>query len=513
MPHSLAKLRVGTVGIAVIMLSCSNLALAKPASSAFRVTISWSKVIRQSNTTPTLQVVVNPLLRPESPISHRAFAALQHLHANYVRFVPWLPYPRLAVAELKPPADGKTYWNFKLIDPMVKAFMRATAGKQVIMNFSTVPEWMFKTAKPVPYPVDPNQVYWNYEQGTELTDSSLKTIADYYARLVSWYTRGGFKDEYGHWHKSGYHYHFAWWEVLNEVDSEHQMNVQEYSRWYDAITAAIHKVSPSTKFVGIALAGTSNWNPNDLGWFSYFIKHRHHAPGTPLNMISYHFYANPPGNSTPQQWPAIVFAQADGFLEHVQWIQNVRRQYNPEIDTDIDEIGTFMPNDNGAKQVQAMLGNDPYWNLSGAMFAYLFGNLAVQGVQVVGESQLIGYPSQFPSVSMVNWTTGVPNARFRVLELLRDNFEPGDVLVQSTSNTPGIYVQAFITPSGARKILVVNILNSTALVRIPNAGGANEEWVDQVTASKRPASKALHSQRFHLGGLGVAVITLRGSGR
>ncbi len=473
------------------------------------IAVSWNKVIRKSNTTPTLQVVVNPLLRPSSPISRRAFQALHKLGANYVRFVPWLPYPKLAVAELKPPANGKTYWNFKLIDPMVKAFMRATAGHPVIMNFSTVPEWMFKTNAPVAYPNDPNQVVWNYEQGTTLTDSSLKTIADYYARLVSWYTRGGFKDEYGHWHKSGYHYHFAWWEVLNEVDYEHQMNVQEYSRWYDAITKAIHRVSPSTRFVGIALAGTSNWNPNDINWFSYFIKPQNHAPGTPLNMMSYHFYASPPGNTTPAQWPGIVFSEADGFLGIVQQIQNIRRQYNPSIATDIDEIGTMMPNDNGASQVQAMLGNDPYWNLSGAMFAYLFGNLAAQGIQITGESQLIGYPSQFPSVSMVNWQTGVPNARFRVLELLRHNFGPGDRITASSVSTPNIYAQGFITPHGERKVLIVNKTNSTALIALPGAARGREEWVDQITANQHPAHRSLHSDSFHLGGLGVAVITLR----
>ena len=172
-----------------------------------------------------------------------------------------------------------------------------------------------------------------------------------------------------------------------------------------------------------------------------------------------------------------------------------------------------MRSDNGADQVKAMLGNDPYWNLSGAMFAYLFGNLAVQGIQVIGESQLIGYPSQFPSVSMVNWTTGAPNARFRVLELLHDNFMPGDTIVHSTTNVSGIYAQGFVTPTGSRKILLVNKLNSPALITIPTAVGAHEEWVDQVTADKRPALRTLHSQQFHLGGLGVAVITLRQGSR
>ena len=42
---------------------------------------------------------------------------------------------------------------------------------------------------------------------------------------------------------------------------------------------------------------------------------------------------------------------------------------------------------------------------------------------------MVGYPTQFPSVSMVDWETGAPNARFRVLELLKNNFGPGDKLV------------------------------------------------------------------------------------
>ena len=37
----------------------------------------------------------------------------------------------------------------------------------------------------------------------------------------SWYVNGGFTDENGVRHESGYHYKFPVWEVLNEVESEH----------------------------------------------------------------------------------------------------------------------------------------------------------------------------------------------------------------------------------------------------------------------------------------------------
>ena len=48
----------------------------------------------------------------------------------------------------------------------------------------------------------------------------MKEVADYQARLVGWYTKGGFNDEYGKWHASGHHYKIAYWEVLNEIESE-----------------------------------------------------------------------------------------------------------------------------------------------------------------------------------------------------------------------------------------------------------------------------------------------------
>src|SRR5437773_12111606 len=70
--------------------------------------VAWDKVERVLNTTATLQVVVNPPLRRGSPIHDRVFQALRALHSDYVRYVPWLPYPPLGVAVLEPPGDRKS---------------------------------------------------------------------------------------------------------------------------------------------------------------------------------------------------------------------------------------------------------------------------------------------------------------------------------------------------------------------------------------------------------------------
>src|ERR1700760_799703 len=135
------------------------------------VTVDWSKTVIVSRSTPTLQVVVNPMLRSGSSMHDASFQALKNLQADYVRYVPWLPYPRLGVAELKAPADGQTSWGFSVIDPMTIDFLEATKGHPAVLNFSTIPQWMYKTEKPVKYPEDPDKVSWDYEQGTELRDA------------------------------------------------------------------------------------------------------------------------------------------------------------------------------------------------------------------------------------------------------------------------------------------------------------------------------------------------------
>lgn len=479
----------------------------KPSDSQeVKVVLDWQKVIATSRTTPTLQVVVNPMLRRGSPIHKQAFQALKGLQADYVRYVPWLPYPKLAVAELEPPNGSNTSWDFSLIDPMTEDFMNATEGHSVIMNFSTIPQWMFKTEKPVPYPSDPDQAVWNYTQGTEFRDTSLKEVADYYARLVSWYTRGGFTDEFGKRHESGHNYKIDYWELLNEVDFEHQMSPETYTRFYDASVQSMRAVQPQMKFVGMALA-TPTKMPN---FFEYFLNPANHKPGIPLDMISYHFYAIPKPDETMDTKQFTYFEQADKFLDVVRYIESIRQRLSPSTRTTINEIGSIDSSDFGQEKPDYVYPPlpDAYWNLSGSLFAYLYAELARQGIDIAGESQLMGYPTQFPSVSMVDWKTGKPNARYWVLKLLHDHFGPGDKLVSTSTDTAGVYAQAFVTPAGERKILLLSKRDRTFHVSIPGAAGSQVHFVDQTTKFEPPASTRLSDATLELRGFGVAVVVL-----
>ena len=473
-----------------------------------KLTVHWDRVIRVSQTTPTIQVVVNPLLRQGTPVSENAYRALHDLQADYVRYVPWLPYPRLGVAELEPPKDGKTFWDFSLIDPMTIDFLEATQGHSVILNFSTIPQWMYKTDKPVAYPDDPDQVVWEYEKGTELRDASAKEVADYYGRLFAWYTKGGFTDEFGKRHESGYHYSIPYWEVLNEPDFEHQTTPETYTKIYDAVVESIRASEPKAKFVGMALAAPSE-NPR---YFEYFLNRKNHKPGIPLDFISYHFYAVPTADQTLQVQQVTFFTQADGFLNVVRYIEQVRKRLSPETRTTVDEIGSISADD----LAQGVPGHvtqpipDSYWNLSGAVYAYIFAELTRLGVDVAGESQLVGYPTQFPSVSMVDWSNGKPNARFWVLKLLKDNFGPGDKLVEIASEPSNPYFSslAVITPNGKGRLLLVNKRDRELELSIPGASGGQIEAVDLSTAFNPPTSSKLLSESVKVKGLGVAVVTV-----
>ncbi len=472
------------------------------------IVVDWNKTLTISKSTPTLQVVTNPMLNPGASIHDGSFAALKALGADYVRYVPWLPYPKIAVAELEPPSKEKTSWDFTYIDPVTKDFFAATQGHSTIVNFSTIPAWMFKSDQPVKYPDDPNQVFWKYTQGTELRDPSGKELGDYFGRLVSWYTQGGFADENGKRHESGNHYSLPYWEVLNEPELEHDTTPEQYTERYDAIVQGIHQVSPQTKFVGLALA-LAGQNPK---FYEYFLDPAHHKPGIPLDYISYHFYAHPTLEQGIDNWQYTFFDQADEFLTTVKFINQIRDRLSPNTKTDADELGVILPTDElEIKASKALPDHIPhrYWNAAGSLYGYLFVQLSKQGVDVIGESQLVGYPSQFPSVSMMDYNNGKPNARYWVLKLIKDNFHPGDKLVDTKTGggqSPDVMVQAFVT-TGGKKILLVNKRNREMTVKLPEGfDGASVSTVDESTGDGEPRTDKANGAPLVLAPFAVAVI-------
>jgi hypothetical protein len=492
------------------LLACGGRAVAQAPGSE-QIAIDWNKIVLVSKSTPTLQVVTNPMLNPGAPIHDGSFAALKVLGADYVRYVPWLPYPKIAVAELEAPTKDKTSWDFTYIDPVTKDFLSATEGHSTIINFSTIPSWMFKTEKPVKYPDDPNQVFWDYTQGTELRDPTGKELGDYFGRLVSWYTKGGFTDENGKRRESGYHYTFPYWEVLNEVEAEHHTTPEDYTKRYDAIVEGIHKVSPQTHFMGLALAKAGD-NPK---FYEYFLNPKNHKSGIPLDFISFHFYASPALDESLDGWQHTFFNQAEGFLATTRFIVAIRDRLSPSTKIDTDELGVILPTDGvEIAASKAMPDHIPhrYWNAAGALYGYLYVELSKLGVDVIGESQLVGYPSQFPSVSMINYNTGKPNARYWVLKLIKDNFHPGDKLVANPERmfgSPDVEVQGFITPQG-KKVLLVNKSNAEKTIKLSaELQNATSSTVDEESGDEPSRTDKVTGSDLKLAPFAVTVLQLQ----
>jgi hypothetical protein len=96
-----------------------------------------------------------------------------------------------------------------------------------------------------------------------------------------------------------------------------------------------------------------------------------------------------------------------------------------------------------------------------------------------------------------------------VLKLLRDNFAPGDKLVETSVPAPTIYAQGFITPGGKHKLLLINKRNETYTLNIPGAADAEIDYVDQTTGMEPPATTHSAGEQITLNGFAVVVATLR----
>ena len=261
------------------------------------------------------------------------------------------------------------------------------------------------------------------------------------------------------------------------------------------------KVDPKLKFMALALADPSH-NPK---MFEYFLNPAHHSAGAPLDFISYHFYATPRKGETPETWQYTFFNQEEGFLNTVRYVEQIRKQYSPHTRTDLDELGVILPTDN--KPGDDLAPPKAYWNLAGALYADLFIQLTQMGIDVVGESQLVGYPTQFPSVSMMNWKNNQPNARFWVLKLLKDHFGPGNRLVKTNVSNDDLSVQAFETSKG-RAILIANKrLKSTELTLPADFKATHIEYVAPSTGDNPPVTRELSGGTVQLEPNEVAVIT------
>ena len=574
---------------------CLLLLLAPLLSAQPTVTVDWSNVTLVTTTTPTLQLVGNPLILRQSPIHDAVFSNLRRLNTTYARYATWFPYPGLSVPSLDPPSglsqcrdvaagynvslscargggvidavqfasfgvpDGvcgafvntschaassidvvsklcagqkecvvpastalfgdpcpaqadqyrlavqvtcdppqnNTYWDFSEFDPAAVDFLRATEGGSPIVEFCTSPAWLWnQSGQPVHhYPSNPWSVDWSYNTGDALLDPTCTQIGQWFGRLAAWYTQGGLYDEYGHFHESGHAYDLRLWEVLNEEEAEHSVSPELYTCIYDQVVKYVREYADpkhQIEFVGIAAAYA-----NHYAYYTYFLNASNHLPGTPLDWISYHNYATPADRNSVAGYEA-MFDQFDAFLGTVDTIEQIRLSLSPSTRTTIDEAGCILPGDPGGP------GDFPltFWSACNAAWIYLLAHVQQRAIDVIGHSQLVGLPAlpdvmggldaQFPSVALLNWTTGAGTQNYHGLDLAIRQLSAGNCIVSSRStNSTDVFAQAYADGRDGRevrKVLLVNKRSTQQQVTVAGAAGG-EMWTVDDESGEKPARR------------------------
>jgi hypothetical protein len=491
-----------------------------PPSTTATITTEWKHVIATSATIPTTQILAHAYTLRDSPVHDALFQAFGDLGTDDSRLQFWYSVTRQAVLEIEEPSATETHWDFQYADPLLADFYAHTTGKHHL-NISTIPRWMFNV-EPKQVPEDPRASFYPYTDDTRgdlLKDPSGKEIADYQARIFSWYTQGGFTDEAGKFHKSDHHYKVDYWDILNEPDFENHITVEQFTRIYDAVTAAIHKIDPHVEFFAPEVSGS------EISWAKYFLDPKNHAPGfLPIRWFTFHNYVNAPND--PSTWHAKYFtdpakSETDGvsasvLLDRVREVMQIRDQLSPHTEVIVDELGTF----NDVKTTEeACRAPEPYdaylplyWNAIGANWAYIFAGVERMRMPVFSMSQMIGYPTQCPSISMFDKDTARPNAHYWTLHLIERNFHPGDKLVATSASTPDVAAQASVTGAG-KKLLLVNTtehaVEADLAQTFPGAHSLRAEVVDQVSGEQPPRVEAVTNKRVTLAPFSVVVVSGR----
>lgn len=245
------------------------------------------------------------------------------------------------------PAARHTYWNFTDMDALVLDFWTAVNGdiSSPIPSFSTQPTWLYSPSQ-FAYVDDADVPFYGYDRGTAPAVNGT-ALGDYYGRVLSWYTQGGFVDEYGQGHTGGHYLNFTRFEVFNEPDYEHGHTPVSYTVDFDNVVAGIRRwADPSHKlqFVGMCLP---NIDDTDIvvQWATYFLNASNHAPACAdaRNWIGYHAY---PTESTFTPDPttfAAMFDYVDDFVSvKVPSVDAVISELSPGTLTALDETGCDM---------------------------------------------------------------------------------------------------------------------------------------------------------------------------
>ena len=140
---------------------------------------------------------------------------------------------------------------------------------------------------------------------------------------------------------------------------------------------------------------------------------------------------------------------------------------------------------------------DAYWNLAGSLYAYLYIEALASSRSTcrhVAAGRLSHAISQREHDGLAEPIK--PNARYWVLKLIKDNFHPGDKLVETDAGR-GDRSRAGICDADGRKLLLANKRDKAVEVPLTDADNATARTVDRSDGRRSGAHRKAGRWKNH----------------
>jgi len=189
-----------------------------------------------------------------------------------------------------------------------------------------------------------------------------------------------------------------------------------------------------------------------------------------------------------------MFDQADGFVLAVKFVEAMRKHLSPEtkqLSTKWDDTSYRQH----ARRLQELIPA-AYWNLSERCMRTYSWNRPQLGIDVVNESQLVGYPSQFPSTSMVDWKDGSRMPGTAYCSILHDNLSADDRPCGYNMDDAPMWPRRHSSPEKRESCCLVNKRNWAIAVALPgDFATGRATTVDVTTGAQPPVTKSFEGPR------------------
>lgn len=402
------------------------------------------------------------------------------------------------IVEPYPPTDAGCQWDFSELDKKLADELAVCDRDTFVYNIRTCPPWMLDKSASAPLFPGTSGV---------VKDKSYQQLADFCARVVAWYNKGGFADELGVFHRSGHYYGIRYWELLNEQDAgESAIYIQdgaEYARAFDAISRAIRAVDPLARCGGPAQSCVPT-ERHDLTYLEQFMAHVQE----PVDFLSLHFYSDQSGLLTPAGAQRLPDAKASMQAEQHYF-------------SAIDDIGDYLA---AAMQLAARYGGlpvmlsetnvclDEYFDEplpSGAFsqgsygvawFGSLYAHAARAGIEVVQQYQFYSPAGRSThlknSLSYIDNQSGQPHMTYHLACALQRWF-PADGVILAADSCPEAELLAVMYPAQqCIRLLAVN--KAVPIDKDARFQGENltmELWFDSEEAWACEACEVIASEK------------------